>query len=468
VRPGEGLFTSGVISAAVADRLIATLRRYAALCRRYGARVRAVATSALREAKNREEIVRRARDEAGLALDVISGREEARLICLGVLRGKGPRVRSLSIDIGGGSTEIIDAHGDTPRELWSLNLGAVRVTELFEPKERVGRKQLALMRGFCRELVAEMVPRLPRGLPRTALGSSGTIGAIVAFARSEGMGHATAVEVSRAVEVLADLDLERRRKRFEPRRAEIIVGGAVVLEAVMQHLQLESITAVDRGLREGLLWDLVKRRQAAVGDPTLAEGAVGIGVRFGFSEPHARQVSRLSLTLYDALVPLHQLPPTARPLLEVAALLHDIGHAVNYQRHHKHTHYLIQNLDIPGLSERERTLVGAIARFHRRSRPDPRHEVLKDFNAAEVRVVRRCVALLRVADSLDRSHHQPVQQISARILGPRVVLTVRSRQSIDLELWDLEHEVDLFREVFGKSLMVSSRGQFLKRSAELK
>jgi exopolyphosphatase/guanosine-5'-triphosphate,3'-diphosphate pyrophosphatase len=139
----------------------------------------------------------------------------------------------------------------------------------------------------------------------------------------------------------------------------------------------------------------------------------------------------------------------------VAALLHDIGHAINYQRHHKHTHYLIQNLDIPGLSERERTLVGAIARFHRRSRPDPRHEVLKDFNAAEVRVVRKCVALLRVADSLDRSHHQPVQRVSVSIRGARVTLRIRSRQSIDLELWDLEHEVDLFREVFGKALVVA-------------
>ncbi len=152
---------------------------------------------------------------------------------------------------------------------------------------------------------------------------------------------------------------------------------------------------------------------------------------------------------------LHQLPPAARPLLEVAALLHDIGHAVNYQRHHKHTHYLIQNLDIPGLSERERSLVGAIARFHRRSRPDPRHEVLKDFNAAEVRVVRRCVALLRVADSLDRSHHQPVQQLQVSSRGPRVRLKVKSRQSIDLELWDLEHEVDFFHEVFGKTLVVA-------------
>ncbi len=120
VRPGEGLFKTGVIKREVADRLMSTLRRYAALCRRYGARVRAVATSAMREARNRDELVRRARREAQLNLEVVSGREEARLICLGVLHGKPPLKRSLLIDIGGGSTEIVYAFGEHPRELWSL------------------------------------------------------------------------------------------------------------------------------------------------------------------------------------------------------------------------------------------------------------------------------------------------------------------------------------------------------------
>ena len=456
VRPGEGLFTSGVMGREVADRLIATLRRYAVLCRRYEARVRAVATSALREARNRDELVKRARDEAGLSLDVVSGREEARLICLGVLQGKSEATRSLCIDIGGGSTEIIYAMGEAPRELWSLNLGAVRVTELFRPGEKVAKKELTLMRDFCQEMIVEAVPRPVASAPRSALGSSGTIGAIVGFARSEGVGHATMREVTQAVEALADMDLERRRKRFDPRRADIIVGGAVVLEAVMRHLKIDRLTAVDQGLREGLLIDLLRRRKVDRNDRSLADEAVGIGARFGFSEPHARQVARLSLKLFDDLSSLHGLPASARPWLEVASLLHDIGHAVSYQRHHKHTHYLIQNLDIPGLSDHERAIVGTIARFHRRSWPDPKHELFQDFSDAEVRVIRRCATLLRVADALDRSHHQPVQKISASVRGPQVTLKVSSRLSVDLELWDLEHEVDLFRDVFGKRLVVAS------------
>ncbi len=455
VRPGEGLYQSGVIGTEVADRLISTLRRYAALCRRSGARVRAVATSALRDAKNKDEIVRRAREEAGLTLEVISGREEARLICLGVLHGKAPSTRSLCIDIGGGSTEIIFATGETPKDLWSVDLGSVRVTELFKLRDKVGKKQLTLIRNFTREMIAETIAHPISGAPTAALGSSGTIGAIVAFARSEGMGHATMLEVTRAVEELADMDQEKRRKRFDPRRADIIVAGSVVLEAVMRHLKVQTITAVDRGLREGVLQDLVRRRRTDHDDHTLADAAVLVGRRLGFSEAHGRQVARLSLTLFDGLAGVHQLPASARPWLEVAALLHDVGHAVNYQKHHKHSHYLILNADLPGLSDRERAIVGAIARFHRRSKPDAAHEVMQPFTPAEVRLIRRCATLLRVADSLDRSHHQPVQQIVVRP-GRTVQLKVRAKQSIDLELWDLEHERELFREVFGRGLTIAN------------
>jgi exopolyphosphatase/guanosine-5'-triphosphate,3'-diphosphate pyrophosphatase len=457
VRPGEGLFRTGIISREVASRLVATLRRYSALCKRYGARVRAVATSALREARNRDEIVRRVKREADLTLEVISGREEARLICLGVLQGKQPHQRSLCIDIGGGSTEIISALGDQPQDLWSVDMGAVRVTELFDLKDKVAKKQLGLVRGFARDLLGERVKVSGRSLPGTAVGSSGTIGAIVAFARAEGHGHATVQEISRAVEELADMDAEKRRKRFDPRRADIVVGGAVVLEAVMRHLKVQTITAVDRGLREGVLFDLLRRRKVDVRDDSLFEAAVALGNRFGFSEAHGRQVARLALALFDDLARLHQLPAAARPYLEVAALLHDLGHAVNYQKHHKHSQYLIENSDLPGLADRERHLVGLIARFHRRSKPEPTHELLVGLSPAEFRVVRKCSTLLRVADSLDRSHHQPVTALTAVVRGRAVVLSVKARASIDLELWDLEHEHELFREVFGKGLLVAPR-----------
>ncbi len=459
VRPGEGLFKTGIINRVVADRLLSTLRRYSALCRRYEARVKAVATSAVREAKNREEIVRRARKEAQLNLEVISGREEARLICLGVLHGTPPLKRSLCIDIGGGSTEVAFAFGEHPKELWSITLGAVRLTELFGLSGRVDKKQLKLLRRFAREAVEEALPkRIVRG-PSTALGSSGTIQAVVGFARKEGVGHATTEEVSLAVEELADMDLAKRRKRFDPRRADIVVAGAVILEAVLEHLRLDAVTAVDRGLRDGLLRDMVRRRKGGHADESLNEAALVVGRRFAFSEVHSKQVTRLALGLFDDLAPLHQLPASARPWLEVAALLHDIGNAINYQRHHKHSQYLIQHSDLPGLSDRERMLIGCIARYHRRSGPSLTHEGMQGLTPQEARVVRKCATLLRVADSLDRSHRQPITRLSATIKGPKVLVRLNSRTPIDLELWDVEHELPLFREVFGRALTFQLAGR---------
>ena len=456
VRPGEGMFTTGVMSREVADRLLSPLRRYSALCRRYGAKVRAVATSAVREAKNKDEIVRRVKREAGLQLDVVSGREEARLICLGVLHGKPPLARSLCVDIGGGSTEIAFAFGEHPKDLWSVDLGAVRLTEVFKLSGRVPRKQLKLLKNFAREAVAEALPARILRQPTTALGSSGTIQAVVGFARSEGVGHATYEEIGEAVQVLANLDGEKRRKRFDPRRADIVVAGAVILEAVMRHLKLQSVTAVDRGLREGVLLDLVRRSRHGGhdADEPLAEAAIALGQRFHFGEKHSRQVARIAMALFDDLAAMHQLPAAARPWLEAAALLHDIGNAVNHQRHHKHTHYLILNADLAGLADRERRLVACIARFHRRSPPEATHEAMQGLTPAEVRVVRKCSALLRIADSLDRGHNQPITRVSASLKGRTSVIKLHARTPVDLEIWDVEHEVPIFRDVFGRGLQL--------------
>lgn len=455
VRPGEGLFTSGSMRRDVADRLLATLRRYSALCRRYGARVRAVATSAVREARNRDEIVRRARREAQLNLEVVSGKEEARLICLGVLHGSPPLKRSLLFDIGGGSSEVAFAFGEHAKELWSLDLGAVRLTEMFRLSGEVPKKQLKLIRRYARDAAAEALPAKLPGRPAAALGSSGTIQTVVGFARAEGTGHATTKQLEKAVEELADMDSERRRKRFDPRRADIIVAGAVILEALMKHFDLDTITAVDRGLREGVLLDLVKRRRIGDADASLTEAAIVLGRRFAFGEKHSRDVARLALELFDQLAPMHQLPAASRPWLEAAALLHDVGHALNHQRHHKHTHYLILNADLPGLSDRERRLVACIARFHRRSPPEPAHEALEGLTATEIRIVRKASTLLRIADSLDATHNQPVVRLSARVSGRKVIVSLKTRTPIDLELWNVSHELGVFRDVFGKGLQIN-------------
>jgi exopolyphosphatase/guanosine-5'-triphosphate,3'-diphosphate pyrophosphatase len=454
VRPGEGVFTTGSIPPAVADRLLSTLRRYGALCRRHGAHVRAVATSAVREAANRDEILRRVRDEAGLELEVVSGKEEARLICLGILAGKPKTARSLCLDIGGGSTEVATATGENPTALYSVALGAVRLKEIFQADGDIGSKRLGLMREYAAEAVEEAVPKRIPGAPRTALGSSGTINAVVLFAGVIGTPRATAKQIARAVDDLVAMGPAGRRERFEGSRADIVVAGAVILEALARRLGLEAVVGVDRGLRDGLLVDLVRRARAGAGDDSLAEAALAMGRRFFFDEPHGQQVARLALRLFDDLAALHGLPASARPYLEVAALLHDIGNAVNYNRHHRHTYYLIQNADIPGLADRERELVARIARYHRKSPPEGAHPFMEGLSPTEARIVKKASTLLRVADSLDRSHHQPIADVRARTGKSGVELRIAARAPVDLEVWDLEHEMALFQRVLGKRLAI--------------
>jgi len=460
LRPGEGVFRTGAIPREGADRLLSTLRRYVALCRRFDAQVRAVATSAVREAKNRDEIVRRARREAGLELEVVSGREEARLIALGVLHGTAPGQRSLVIDIGGGSTELATAIGDRPRDLFSVAVGAVRLTEVFGASGRLSADRLSLVRRFASEAFQESVPRALPGKAhraRSALGSSGTIQSVVAYAQTPGTGHATAAQVEKAVEELADMSLEQRRKRFDARRAEIVVAGAVILEALMRHLGLRTITPVDRGLRDGLIVDLMARRRPNPRDHALGDAALALGARFQMDERHGKQVARLALDLFDDLAGLHRLPAATRPLLEIAALLHDVGSAVSYQRHHKHSYYLIQNADLPGLTERERELAARVARYHRRTPADRGHFGTAGLTDPELNIVRKLSTLLRLADSFDRSHHQPVRALRAFVEKRTVRVVLYAKEPLDLEIWDAESELALFKKVFGRKVEIRTR-----------
>jgi exopolyphosphatase/guanosine-5'-triphosphate,3'-diphosphate pyrophosphatase len=434
--------------------MLSTIRRYGALCRRFQARVRAVATSAVREARNKDEIIRRARDEAGINLEIVSGREEARLACLGMLQGMPARSRTLCVDIGGGSTEVADAVGERPVNLWSVTLGAVRLTELFNSDGDTSMRQLRLMREYAFEALEARIPHRPGGKLRSALGSSGTVKAAVAFASEDGQLHASTKQLTEATRELVRMGSKQRRRYFEPRRADIIIAGAVILEAVAHHLQLEGVTAVEKGLRSGILIDLLRRRVPSRSDRSTVVAATALGRRFQFDEAHGVQVARLAVSLFDQIPTVHRAPASGRPLLELAALLHDIGNAVSYNRHHRHTYYLIGNADLPGLADRERELVACMARYHRRAMPEVDHPELAGFSQSEVMTVRRMAMLLRIADSLDRSHHQPVRSIQAEPKAGAVIVRLRTQSHVDLELWDVEREAHLFEEVFGRKLLM--------------
>jgi exopolyphosphatase/guanosine-5'-triphosphate,3'-diphosphate pyrophosphatase len=458
VRLGEQVFRTGRLSAASIARTALALERFGKLAQRAGAaEVRAVATSAVREASNRAQLVRTIRNHTGITVEVISGAEEARLVCLGVLHGEPLTERSLILDIGGGSTEIISARGEEPESAVSVQLGSVRLTEFFIRNDPVARKEARLLDEAIQDGLAQIDPLLT-GRFKRMIGAAGTIGAVSGQARRlAGRAPVSSLpvkylEVRNALEHLRGTTAKQRRKLgVDEQRNDIIYAGAAILEGVMRKLRVEELVNTSRGLRDGLMADLVRR---ATGthvhqERVVIDGLRAFGRRCGYREEHAEQVALLSLSLFDQTREMHRLGEEERALLHAAAMLHDVGSFVSYNRHHKHSFYLLYHADLPGFTDRERELIATIARYHRRSSPKDRHEEFQRLTPEERIVVRRLAALLRVADGLDRGHRRHVRSVKVKQRGKRLEIDVAAEQGSELEVWSAGQKADLLEEVNG-------------------
>jgi exopolyphosphatase/guanosine-5'-triphosphate,3'-diphosphate pyrophosphatase len=462
VRLGEQVFRTGRLSSDSIGRTAVALARFAKIAERAGAaHVRAVATSAVREASNRQQLVRAVRAQSGIHLEVISGAEEARLVCLGVLFGTSPQERNLLLDIGGGSTEIIAASGDEPQAAFSLPLGSVRLSEFFVKNDPLTSSEARLIDEAIDDAMGGVDPLLV-GRYHRLIGSAGTTSAVLQLARKLGVGGATSragrithTEVAQVLDRLRGTTAKQRRKLgVEEHRVDIIYAGAAILEGVMRALRVDEMENTTRGLRDGLMADLVRRvvkppKAGLHQEAVVLDGLRAFGRRCGYREEHAEQVAQLSLSLFDQLRDLHGLGAEERALLQAAALLHDVGAFVSYNRHHKHSYYLIYHADLPGFTDRERELIATIARYHRRSPPKDRHEAFQLLLPEERIVVRRLAGLLRVADGLDRGHRRHVQKLQVLRTGKALRIDVYATEGAELEVWSAQQKADLFEEVFG-------------------
>jgi exopolyphosphatase/guanosine-5'-triphosphate,3'-diphosphate pyrophosphatase len=253
LRSGDHVFGAGHLGDDVIEPMVQALRVCSDDSARHRARLRAVATSSLREAANRAEVLAYIRARTGVELDVISGREEARLVCLGVLEGRAPQLRSLCIDLGGGSVEVAVAQGEYPVALHSLAQGALRLSRQIGTSAKV---PLSELRSRAREAAAQLPPLLGRGTRGAAIGSSGTIRALVEYIGEGTRAQAFKHEIARSVGELAAMDARERRRWFGDHRADVIVAGAALLEALLDHLGVDVIHASKRGLRDGVLIEL--------------------------------------------------------------------------------------------------------------------------------------------------------------------------------------------------------------------
>lgn len=470
VRLGEQVFRTGRLSAPAIARTAVAMERFARLAQRAGAEsIRAVATAAVREASNRAALVRTVRAHAGMDLEVISGAEEARLVALGVLQGQPLSERSLILDIGGGSTEIISARGEEPEASFSLQLGSVRLTEFFVESDPVSRKQRKLVDEAVQDALGQVDPLLTGRHPRL-IGAAGTTGAVAQLARkfagTDGPGSMPVryEEVKRVLERLADSTVKDRRKwGVDPQRIDIMYAGTAICEGVMRKLRVSELLVTSRGLRDGLMADLVRRVARPRGGHLHQESAVLDGLRaFGrrcaYREEHAEQVAQLSLSLFDQTRELHRLGEEERALLQAAAMLHDVGSFISYNRHHKHGYYLLYHADLPGFTDREREIIATIARYHRRSAPKERHVEFQRLTPQERIVVKRLAALLRVADGLDRGHRRHVRSVRVARRGKSLLIDVTADAGSELEVWSARQKADLLEELCGGEVRIRLRG----------
>jgi len=473
-RIGESVFREGRVSAEALNFLCVTLQRMAAVYEKLDVvGIRAVATSAVRDAGNQAEFLKRVTAALGTPVEIVSGQEEARLIHLGVeARWPRPKERRLIVDIGGGSGELIVSQNGELIDSTSRPLGAVRLTELFLTVDPPSEQALSRLDQYINEKLAAFVKRHGSEKFDRVVATSSTAAALVCAvnriprARRDTADRvrASTAQIRRFFEFLIKEDVNERRRwiGIGPRRAEIIVAGGAVFLRILQAIQHRSMYYSAAGVRDGIIADLAGRRvgrELSLLSREQRQVVEAMTKRYGVAIRHARQVASLAHSLFETMQPLHRQPPASGKLLEAAAYLHDIGHFISDTSHHKHSAYLVANSDLPGFTAKERLIVAAVCRFHRKSMPQARHSQFQALDAEAKRTVLYLSPLHRLADALDRSHEQKVRNVTVSFKNGSVSLQVEADVNADLEIWAASQASAAFREVYARPLSIQRAWQ---------
>ncbi len=482
VRLGQGAGDMKELAPEAVERGVAALGRFRRLADAHDAALRAVATSAVREAEDHDTFLEQARREAGVEVEVISGVEEARLIHLGVLSALPVyEERVLLCDIGGGSTELLIGQRGETHASRSLKLGAVRLTNRFLPGAAAGdvsKSDVEACRRHVRAALVAFEPAVRRHGFETFVGSSGTIEQVVRLARLAAGDEAPVRTWNGATatgdevrEVAATLARAARKGQLadieglDPKRVDIITAGALILGGVVERFGIESVTVSEAALREGVLIDSLQRARGgslhAVTD--VARRSVRhLASAFDDDPDHSAWVAQLALRLHDDLAPALGLGPDTRDHLEAAALLANVGLTVSHDGHHKHSYYVIRHSDrLVGFTDAEIERIALVARYHRKSAPKARHPEFARLAEDEQDVVRALAAILRVAIGLDRTHAGRVESVRATLDDDTVAIEVTPADGadIELELHTAAERSALLAEVLEAAVLVTRGGE---------
>ncbi|HEY3239953.1 MAG TPA: Ppx/GppA phosphatase family protein [Acidimicrobiia bacterium] len=479
VRLGSGSGDMKQLEPEAIERGVAALARFRRIADSFGAEIHAVATSAVREAENRTEFLDAVLSEAGVSVEVISGVEEARLIHLGVLQAVPVfDEQVLVVDIGGGSTEFVLARGGDVFDARSLKMGAIRITDRFFRKEPVKKKAIDDARTFIRSYLAPVRRMVAaQGGFEVAVGSSGTILNVAEMVgarrgdeprRQRGNATFTAGELAEVIDDLASHPRAKDRESvpgLDPRRADIILGGALLLEQIFETLAIEDMVVSDFALREGVLLDVLGRRRAG----TLGhlrdlrfESVQHLAALTPDEKPHCERIAALALQLFEETQHLHGLPDECQEWLEAGALLCNVGLVISHDRHHLHSYYVIRNTELlTGFTDHEIELIALVARYHRKSAPKARHPEYARLGESDQYVVQVLGGLLRVAAGLDRTRSKAVTAVHAKGgengAPLRLVVETEAGADAELELYSARSRQDLLAEALGVEVQIEAK-----------
>jgi exopolyphosphatase / guanosine-5'-triphosphate,3'-diphosphate pyrophosphatase len=466
---GRDTFSTGRIGAATMDAAIRALAGFKEMMDGYGVtRVCAVATSAVREASNAEMFLDRIRVRVGLNVDVIDGSEESRLTYVAVrdrLAGH-PALKAactLLMEVGGGSVDVTRLSRGAPVQAGVYPLGSVRMRQRLGSWKGSHEQRVRLLSAQVANVIGDIVDEI------TVTGSTFAValGGDMRFVASRvAASDEAVVEMSREafLEFVADLvklDEGQVAERYQlsPVAAETVVPSMLVYRTLIEQSGAATIVVPDVSLRDGVLLDLAG---AAAGPsdfaPHVLASAASLGTRYRYDALHAGAVARLSTRLFDLLATEHGMAPRDRLLLEVAALLHDIGLFVSLRRHHKHSMYLLQASEIFGLSRDDMQIIGNIARYHRRGTPQKSHPEFMRLDRDERVRVTKLAAMLRVANALDAEHEQKVADISLQEQDTNWIIELTGQGDLTMERLASAFRADLLVDVFGRQIQFRGAG----------
>ncbi len=483
-RLGESVFQTGVISPdAMAVTIKALKRFHKAVQLHVCDKVRVVATSAMRDARNAPAFTEWVKSATGWKVEVISGLEEGRLIHLGVVTHEpGAKGRCLLIDLGGGSCEITVSNAGNIQQMVSLPLGAVRLQQEFLQIDPPLKEDVARLRQYITRELERGEKKLGKPHVPLVIATSGTAAALTEaaaamtakllkaparrtapkrFVRVKPQEASTA-DVRRLADKLVKMTNAQREAvpGIGPKRSEIIIGGAFVYASLLERLNLKGFRYSPLGLRDGILAQMLGEvdLRAEVSRKIEAErwaGVIEVCKRYNINQRKAEPVRAHALQLFDSLQKVHELPPDYRLWIQAAAMMSDVGKFMNHQGHHRHTQYIIANSEIFGFSPEQRLIVAAIARYLGKSRPDPLDRPLRGLPLEEHDRIARAVVLLRLAAALNQDRASAVVGLKTSVFPKRVVLDIRpGRGGAELEAWAVKKEAPWFREVLRRDLTV--------------